>query len=678
MAWLESQRQNLMLWSPVLLALGVGAYFGLPFEPPLWAGRVLAAAGAVWLGGALWVSGPLRLVFMALFLVNAGYLAATYRSASVAAPVLGFRYYGPIEGRVVKIDRSASKALRVTLDRVQLERVGKVPARVRVSLLGPGPDLALGDRIGLVGSLSPPGGPVEPGGFDFRRYAWFDQLGAVGYSRNPAVLMRPYADGKSGLWLDIFRRDLSGRIAEAVGGRNGAFAAAIITGERSRIDSDILQTLRDSNLAHLLAISGLHMGLLTGFVFLLVRHGLSLWPRLALRVPVKKIGAVAALAAGLAYLFLSGGNVATQRAFIMVAVVLFAVLLDRPAFSLRAVALAALLVLLMRPESLGEAGFQMSFAATTALVGVFEALRTARWWRWLKDRLPRRLLPVLTLLLTSLTAGAATAPFAAYHFNQISNFGLLANLLSVPLMGLVIMPAAVLALLLDIFGLGGWAFWAMGKGIGWILAVAGYFSGIGNAVTMVPSGPPAVLLLMALSGCLLFLLSGRARLSGAALFVAAIALWANSTRPPVLVNRNAALIGVMTPDGRALNKATAYGFAAGIWLENDGDPASQRAAFNRAGLETENSITRAMLANGWTILLDQNKEATQALCNAQTILIAPKQVQAPEGPCRFIGKPEVEALAGFSITFENGNPVVTSAMPRRPLRPWTNAGAPYQ
>jgi len=676
--WLESQRQNLMLWSPVLLACGVGAYFSLPFEPPLWAGWALLASLVAWLGVAIWSSGFVRLLFLTVFFLNLGYLASIYRSVSVAAPVLTFRYYGPIEGRVVALDRSSSKALRITLDRVHLERVRKTPSMVRVSLFGTAPDMVLGDRVALVGNLSPPGGPVEPGGFDFRRYAWFDRLGAVGYSRNPVVMMRPYADAERGLWLDTVRRRLATHVADSIDGQNGAFAAAIITGERSRIDRDILQTLRDSNLAHLLAISGLHMGLLTGFVFLLVRHGLALWPRLALRIPVKKVGALAALAAGFAYLFLSGGNVATQRAFIMTGVVLFAVLLDRPAFSLRAVALAALLVLLMRPESLAEAGFQMSFAATTALVGVFEMLRTARWWQWVRDTFPRRLLPVITLLVTSATAGAATAPIAAFHFNQISNFGLAANLLSVPLMGMVVMPAAVIALLLSPFGLGNWAFWLMGKGIGWILGVAAYFSEIENAVTMVPTGPALVLPFIAFSGCLFFLLIGRARLLGTAIFSVAIAFWAQSERPLVLVNKNAALLGVMTPSGRVLNKETAYRFAASIWLENDGDPGSQREAFNRTGLHTENRLTRANLPNGWTLLLDQAKEVNATQCLAQTILIAPKWEAAPTGSCVFIGKSDVETRSGFAITFESGRPVITSAMPHYPLRPWTNGGAPYQ
>jgi len=676
--WVESQRQNYILWSPVALASGIGAYFALPFEPPLIAGWVLLAGLVLWLWLAWRFPGLLRLLILAVFFLNLGYLAAVYRSVSVAAPVLSFRYYGPVEGRIIEIDRSSSGALRLTLDRVALERVQKTPAKLRISLFGDTPDLALGDRVALVGSLSPPGGPAEPGGFDFRRLAWFDRLGAVGYSRNPVMVMRPFEGAKSGLWLAAVRRQLATNIAETVGGQNGAFAAAILTGDRSRIDADVLQTLRDSNLAHLLAISGLHMGLLTGFVFLLVRHALAMMPRIALRVPVKKIGAGAALLAGFAYLFLSGGNVATQRAFIMVAVVLVAVMLDRPAFSLRAVALAAMLVLLMRPETLAEAGFQMSFAATTALVGAFEALRTARWWQWVKGRSARWALPMVTLFITSLVAGAATAPIAAFHFNQFSNYGLMANLLTVPLMGAIIMPAAVAGLLLSLFGLGGWAYWLMGKGIGWILTVSAWFSQQEQAVTLVKSAPWPVLVLVAFAGCLVFLIVGRMRLLGAAVFAVAVALWVQSPRPLVLVNENAALIGVMGPQGRVLNKDKAYRFATSFWLENDGDAATQLQAFQRSGLETKNRVTSATLANGWALVLDQNKAASALNCTARTILIAPKWEVAPEGPCLFIGKADVTALAGFSITFQGQKPVITSAMPRMPLRPWSNGGAPYQ
>ena len=255
--------------------------------------------------------------------------------------------------------RSASDAIRVTLDEVQLKRVPveRTPRRVRVSFHGDIPiELRPGQRVMTTAHLSPPQGPVEPGGFDFRRHAWFQELGAVGYTRTPVLLVAPAAPSGLALRLLSLRMAISARVQQVLPGDTGGFAAAVTTGDRSAMSGSSVDALRASNLAHLLAISGLHMGLLTGFVFLALRVGLSLVPALALRWPIKKLAAVGALAAASAYLALSGGSVATERAFVMVAVVLCAVLVDRRAFSLRAVALAALVVVVPASRSAPEPG----------------------------------------------------------------------------------------------------------------------------------------------------------------------------------------------------------------------------------------------------------------------------------------------------------------------------------
>ena len=195
-------------------------------------------------------------------------------------------------------------------------------------------------------------------------------------------------------------------------GEVGAFAAAIMSGDRSGMSQVTLANLRSSNLAHLLAISGLHMGLLTGFVFAVLRVAMVLIPSVGLRWPVKKIAAFGALLAAGGYLALSGGNVATERAFTMVAVMLVAIMLGRPALTLRAVAMVAIVILVLQPESITGPGFQMSFAATTALVFVFKYLRYANWQHW-----PRWTRGAVSLVISSFVAGLATAPFAAAHFN---------------------------------------------------------------------------------------------------------------------------------------------------------------------------------------------------------------------------------------------------------------------
>ncbi len=628
---LLAQRGHLLGWVPVALALGIGLWFAWPVEPgwPDYAALGLIGTGGLAASRVLppaWAPLAVALVLMA---VGAGIAGA--RAHAVAGPVLDWRYYGAIEGRVVKVDRSASDKTRLTLDEVRLKRLSpaRTPARVRVSLHGdqdwltPEP----GMRVMLTGHLSPPSGPVEPGGFDFARMAWFDRLGAVGYSRTPALLLAPPEPGWA-LWLARGRAEASAWIRAAMPGETGAVAAAIMVGDRSAMSAGTVENLRHSNLAHLLAISGLHMGLLTGFIFALVRTGLALVPVIALRVPVKKIAAAVALLAGAGYLALSGGSVATERAFIMVSVMLVAVLFGRRALTLRAVAIAAVIVLLHRPEELTSPGFQMSFAATVALVAVFGALRDLDL-----PQMPRWLRPPLAVVLSSLVAGLATAPFAAAHFNMIAHYGLIANLLSVPLMGVLVMPAAVLAVCLAPLGLHGIGFWLMDKGLAWILGVAEAVASRQGAVGHVPSPDAIVLPILALGALVVILWRGPGRWAGFAPAGLAFVLWAGSERPAVLISDRGTLIGVMTEEGRALSSARGDGFAADSWLENDGAPVAQAEAAERAAFETEGRTLR-FEAGGLDVLQVRGKTALAELqgCGGADLLIT-NVVDEAERPC---------------------------------------------
>jgi competence protein ComEC len=587
-AVLLAQRGHWFLWLPVALAVGIGLWFGLRWEPaPLhyaaMVGLALAALLATRVTDPAWH--PLAIGVVA---ICAGFVLAGYRAHAVAGPVLGFRYYGPVEGRVVALDRSWSNAPRITLDRVVLDDTdpARVPGRVRIALHGdPGPVTPRpGERVAVTAWLSPPAGPVEPGGYDFRRHAWFQGLGAVGYARSPLVRIEPAGGGGPALRLFALRMEIADWLRRALPGREGAFAAAIVVGDRSGLDRPALDALRASNLAHLLAISGLHMGLLTGTVFGAIRLFLALIPPLALRLPAKKIAAAAALAAGLAYLLLSGAAVATERAFIMAAVILGAVLLDLRAITLRAVALAAILVLAIRPETLTGPGFQMSFAATTALVAAFAGLRD--WGMRRAEagrayRLPAWARGVAAVAISSAVAGAATAPIAAAHFNQIAQYGLLANLASVPVMGLVVMPALLLALMLWPLGLAGPALAVAGLGIGWILGVAETVAGWPAATRPIVKPPGEVLPLLAFGLLFALLWRGRARLAGLGLGLVALVLWQGAARPDLLVSADGKLLGAMTEAGRGLDRARGNGFIAEAWLENDGDAAAQETAAAR-------------------------------------------------------------------------------------------------
>lgn len=643
-AILDDQRGHLFGWVPVAFACGIGVYFALLDEPGMavWVG--LAAIGLPIGALTLWqgLRAPLLIACAAGL---AGFAIAGARTHWVAAPVLSFRYYGPIEGRLVVIDRSASDKVRLTLDRVVLANMPphRTPERVRVSLHGaqgfidPRPGLT----VILTGHLSAPRGATEPGGFDFQRHAWFRRLGAVGYTRTPVLALHPPDPGDWRLFIHRTRMSLSRAVQAAVPGQAGAFAAAVTTGDRSGMARATIEDLRRANLAHLLAISGLHMGMLTGFVFAAMRYGLALCSYAALRWPCHKIGAIAALATGAVYLMLSGGNVATERAFIMVSVMLAAVLFDQRALTLRAVALAAIIVLVRRPEELMGPGFQMSFAATAALIAVFAAFRDRSgrqwpaWARW-----------GAALVISSAVAGLATAPVAAAHFNRVPHFGLIANILSVPVMGSLVMPAAVLAAILAPFGLSGLALWVMEKGTGWILAVAAEVSFWNGAISHVPQPTPAVLPLLALGGLWLILWQGRARVAGVAPMALAFFLWAGVERPAVLISDTGGLVGWMTAEGRALSKPRGESFAAENWLAHDGDGATQAVANARAGtapLGLDGQVWRHETGRG---AADRAKLACRM---ADVVITSAPIAEPPIGECQLFDRSTLSRLGTVAI-----------------------------
>ena len=618
-----------------------------------------------------------RPVVYAVVLIALGFLNASWRAHQVGAPVLGWHYYGPVEGTVAALDRSSSDKPRVTLAEPVLLRVSpeRTPKFVRVSLhskdgiLEPVP----GSRIMVTARLSPPSGPVEPGGFDFQRLAWFRSLGAVGYARTPVVLAEPADVNSFSLWLFEFRMKISSGIRDRLPDQAGAFAAAILTGDRSAINPALLEDLRKSNLAHLLAISGLHMGLLTGFIFALVRYGFALIPFVALRFPTKKIAAVLALAAGLAYLGVSGANIATQRAFIMVSVMLVAVLLDRPAITLRAVALAAMIILALRPETVMGPGFQMSFAATSALVATFDYLRRVGWWRTLQFGRFRRFSPVLALIASSAIAGAATAPISAFYFNQIVKFGLLANLLSVPVMGLAVMPSAVVAGLLSVVGLEQPPLQAMQAGIGWILYVAHWIAGLEASVTPVKSAPGQVLALIAAGAIIFMLWQGHLRWVGVAVSLAGFLLWSATERPDILITDNGRLVGIMGETGRALTRKRGNGFAADTWLENDGDKADQALAAARQSFEPDDFIFEK---DGQRIGYFWGKEKSgrklEPACAEVDILIAPQWTVGLNGPCRLLAAEFLRFEGSVAIATGSAEAKIITARQTTGARLWNS------
>lgn len=571
----DVRQQNygrLALWIPVFFATGIGSYFALSAEPAMWLGAavfLIAAACVICLRKR---RGYVFFAVLALMIASAGIGVAQFRSAMVSAPALE-RETGPVSlsGRVVRVE-PGERGYRLTLDRISVDRLepADVPQRVRISTRARSAPPDPGDRVIARAILQPPPTPSLPGGYDFARKAWFERIGAVGFALGAVTVTETPIASSWRIRLARLRLEMTSRIMAGVGSQaaTGPVAAALMTGERRVIPKETLANMRDSGLAHLLAISGLHIGLVAGLLFFAVRLGLVLIEPVALRYPIKKIAAASAIIGAFAYLMISGATIPTQRAFLMVSIVMLAVMIDRTAISMRLVALSAMAVLLLAPESLLSASFQMSFAAVVGLVAVYEFAAprmTARRHRGgvLGSRVG---LFVAATLLTTLVASLATAPFAIYHFNRIALYGLLANLVAVPVMAMWIMPFGIVSFLLMQLGLESLGLVPMGWGISVVLWIADSVANLPGAVALVPPMPTAGLSVLSLGGLWFGVMRGQRRFLGLPVLAAGLFSLFLVTAPDVIVNRDGRLVAVNLGAGRVvMSGGTGNRFERDMW-----------------------------------------------------------------------------------------------------------------
>ncbi len=381
---------------------------------------------------------------------------------------------------------------------------GEQPLRVRVHIPTTSDLLSPGDQVSMRAVLYPVPGQILPGGHDMQREAYFARIGAVGYALGPAHRIAAPIDAPGGGWrehLRLLRTEMSRRIIAVLPGSTGGVASALITGKRGAISEEVKRAFRQSGLQHLLAIAGLHLGLVGGFVFFAVRGGLALIPWVALRYPIKKIAAAATLVVLTCYLMLSGAAIPTERAFVMNGLVFAAILIDRLRISMRICALAAAFVLAVEPESLVGVSFQMSFGAVVALIAVYET-----YGRHLARLLYRPSLVGRTLgyagavVVTTVVVTIGTDPFSVYHFHHIAFYSPLANVVAVPLSAIWTLPWGVVACLLMPLGLERLALVPMGWGIDATIAVARAVSALPGNVWPTPRLPVFGLVLVSLGG----------------------------------------------------------------------------------------------------------------------------------------------------------------------------------
>jgi competence protein ComEC len=685
---LLNERERWALWLPAALGTGIGIYFALPFEPARAPVFALVALATVLISAAIFVDRLLPRAFcigMATLLLGFG--LAKWRCESVAAPIVMHRL-GPValEGRVESAQLHG-KGIRAVLTPLSIAGVDvrDIPHRVRVSVRRGGERLAPGAIVRLDAVLMPPPPPASPGDYDFGRAAYFEGIGAVGYAFGRPELITPAPPpelaGRIALELEMLRYRMSARIHAVLPGSTGAVASALITGDRGGISEADEEALRDAGLAHVLAIAGLHMALVGLGLFWTVRATLALWPRLALTQPIKKWAALAALGGAAFYLVISGAATPALRAFTMLAMMLLAILFDRPALSMRSLGFAAAILLFAAPESLIEPGFQMSFAAVASLIAV------AEWEQRRAATRPPAPAPAFAhvrrylrgIAETSFVGSIATMPYAAFHFDRATHYAVLGNLLAMPIMGFVTMPMAALSVVLMPLHLDAFPLHVMSWGILVMLAIGRFVSHLPGAVTAVAAWPVAALVLISFGGLWIVIWRSKWRWLGFGPALAGVVLILLARPPDLLVARDGQTIAIRAAD-RKLHfvRHIADEYSASEWLKRDGDPRLARDAMATA----ENNVhcdavgCIAVMPGGFTVAAVQRPDALREDCATADIVIGSDAMHGRcRGPKLTIDRLDVIRNGAYAVWLSD-KIIYQTVQQIRGDRPWSHA--PWQ
>ncbi|MCV0383468.1 MAG: ComEC family competence protein [Erythrobacter sp.] len=542
-------------WLAVAFGAGIGTWFVLPAAWS-WAAAIVAALLIALAALALWRGrddrAHLLLASLAIALALAGGLSTIWaRSAMIGAEPVDYPRVERVQARILeREERPAEDRVRLTVALRDPESARALKVRVNVPSAKDSGSLRPGAVIRLRARLMPPAPPILPGAYDFARRAWFDGLAATGTLIGPIEVVQQAPPGDT---IGTMQRVLSRHVRERLDGSAATIAAAFASGDRGAIAESDEEAMRDAGLTHLLSISGLHVSAVIAGAYFLAMRLLALWPWLTLRVRLPLVAAAIGALAGIGYTLLTGAQVPTVRSCVGAVLVLLALALGREPLSMRMVAVAAIVVLLLWPESLVGPSFQMSFAAVIAIVALhnaapvraFLAPREEGLARWFGRRL-------VMLFLTGLLIEIALTPIVLFHFHRAGLYGAFANVIAIPLVTFVSMPLIALALALDLVGLGAPVWWLVGLSLDLLLGIAHFTSAQPGAVKLVPQMGLGTVMLYVGGALWLALRRGRARLWGLVPVVVAGLLLAMTPTPDVLVTRDGRHVGIVGEDGQLL------------------------------------------------------------------------------------------------------------------------------
>lgn len=680
---LEAGPGRMVPWLPVGFGVGIIFYFSADREPALWAAVAAAVAGIT---SAFLVR---RRVFafaaaLAFASIASGFAVATLNTARLDHPILHFAATADIKG-FVEIREEREKTDRIVVSVVQIDglRLTEAPDRVRVAVRkGTAP--AVGAFVAFKARLLPPLGPLRPGGYDFARDMFFQKIGASGYVFGR--IKPEQAPVLPGFWLryrafiDGIRESIDDRIRSSLTGDRGSIASALITGKRDAISAPVNDAMYVSSLAHVLSISGYHMAVVAGVVFFVLRALFALSPGLAQRRPIKKWAAMAALVAATFYLLLSGAEVATQRSYIMIAIVLIGVMCDRPALTFRTLCVAAFAVLLLAPQAVIHPSFQMSFAATIALVAGYRF--DLRWHADADSSLKQRAAlwgarEIFGLILASLVAGLATTPYAAFHFHRLAPYGVIANLLAMPVVSAWVMPMGILGVLALPFGFDA-PFWKlMGDGLDWMITVAQWVASLPGAVGRMAAFGVGPLLLSSLGLLLICLLRTRLRWGGVGLLLVSV-LWAGLTpQPDIYIAGDGQAAAIRGTHGQlSVLHSGRDNFAIREWLSADADYRTTDDKTLGSDVRCDDDGCIGKLRDGRLVAMPLNMRALAEDCVRAFVVITARQASIGNCNAKLLDGEMLRQRGAVSLRVQGQRIETYEARPKDYLRPWARRPRP--
>jgi competence protein ComEC len=488
-------------WLPVGLIFGIGIYFTLPYEPSFLIYLFLLLFG-------------ISAIFWGYKNPNFGLFTYFISGFCFGFCIIGVRvYFNAIEmfnttqqttnisGRIESIENHPYKndgTYRIILDQVKINNA-VYAAKLRLNISEElAQELQIHDQLKIKASIYPIPMPSSLYGYFARRAAYLQGIG--GTARLSKILNHERAAAKP---FTQYRHTLTQNLLSHLKEPYGAIASALVTGDRSYIPHKLRQAFVDAGLAHVLAISGLHLSLIAGLVFLCLRRLMCLWTAFSLAFSPKKVAACLAVIASMCYMAVANFGIPVQRSFIMITLAMLAVCLDRTVFSMRSLALAATIVLICFPESLLSASFQLSFAAVLGLLAFYESA-----WHTLQEKvfqsssnflsLKKIAWGIFGIFMTTFIASCATTPFSVAFFQRFTAQAILGNLLAIPLVGFFVMPLGFFSVFSLTFGGSDILFWLWEKSLNLLCLIAQQIALLPGAAIQVKAVPTNALVIFSI------------------------------------------------------------------------------------------------------------------------------------------------------------------------------------